>query len=164
MTCATTNALRTLRFVRVTVPVPVSFRVLLGSTRLVWSIVAKPRKTPTANAASMVKARTLPSTRMPSHPGTHFVQPTGMLVRNARTLANEAAMATKPAAKEYKSVSDRKSCPRRPRLAPRAARKAISLWRPIMRAKTRFARFAQASSSTNPAAACSKRKSDSVNM
>src|SRR5258708_4552250 len=45
---------------------------------------------PTPSAAKTAKANTLPSTRMPSQPGTHLVHPTGMLVRSARTLANDA--------------------------------------------------------------------------
>src|SRR6266566_1389006 len=113
MTCATTKALRTLRLAGVAVPEPVSLRVLFGSTRLVCSTVAKPRKNPTLSATSIVKARTLPSTRMPSQPGTHLVHPAGILVRSARTLAKDVATARIPAADEYKSVSERKSWPRR---------------------------------------------------
>jgi len=74
-------------------------------------------------------------------------------VRSARTLAKDCRhWLALPAADEYKSVSERKSCPQAARAPHRGpARRAISLCRPISSArKPRFARLAQARSRNAP--------------
>src|SRR5690348_3671766 len=99
---------------------------------------------------------------MPFQPGTHFVHEGEMEVRSKATVQNETATATAPPSKEKKSDSVTKRRASLRRSAPKATRKAISRWRLIMRAKSRFTRFAPARNKTNAAAACSKRKSGKV--
>src|ERR1700747_3257941 len=97
-------------------------------------------------------------------PGTHIVQLGAMLVRRRLTLQKDVRIAAVPAKKERSSVSvtNRRVSLHQP--APRAVRTAISFWRPKILANNKLARFAQARKRTNAAAACSSRKSGSVNM
>jgi len=82
-----------------------------------------------------------------SHPGTPSSSLLGMLVRKRAHAGNEAAMATKPAAKEYKSVPTGKVA-RGVALALGGAAKQFLFGGQSCARNKNFAKFAQASSST----------------
>ena len=113
-----------------------------------WSAGSKPNSTPVKSETSSVNASTWPSTLTSRMRGSSS-WPSELSASVAQKASKRPAA---PPSAASRTLSVRSWRRMRPRLAPSAARMAISRRRAAARTNKRFARFAQAMSSTNPTA------------
>jgi hypothetical protein len=120
-------------------------------TRAVWAAGARPKRKPVASDTPVANTTTDESSAIGPAPGA----PAPASEASNGTLQTANAIPTTPPASASTTHSTNNCDATRARLAPIAARIAISFWRPTARASRRFATFAHAISSTNPTAAAS---------
>ena len=131
---------------------PVSFRVMLRSAREACIAGTNPKRMPVPSASSRVKPITVQSsvTAAPSGPMRGMLP--GFTASNARTPSAPITSPKTPPSIESSTLSVSSWRTMRLRPAPMAERMAISRARPVARASSRLATFAQAISSTQPTA------------
>ena len=125
-----------------------SFKVSCRSVTETWSAGASPNTTPVTSESPRVKASTQPSTPMFSMRG----RPPGTAASTARVPSQAMASPAMPPARDSTTLSVSSWRTTRARAAPSARRMAISFWRRVKRARSRFATFVQAMRSTKPTA------------
>ena len=130
-------------------PRPPSFKVLFWSGDAVFRAGARPKSTPATMETASVKSRTRESTRTSFALGSACGRaPNHACVPHHEKNAPKAPPATDSSRLSVSNCRMTRRC-----VAPRTERIANSLARPIARASSRLATFAQAISSTNPTAA-----------
>ena len=131
-------------------PRPTSFRLPWRSSRLARSAGSSPKRMPDRTDRPSVKSSTLAvDARSRAVAGTLF-EPSTRIPASADERQAQSPSAPPATASSTLSVSSWRTI--RPRLAPSAARTAISFCRASARDSSRFATFAQAMSSTKPTA------------
>ena len=136
-------------------PRPASFRVLCKSICVARQAGARPKRIPEKTQSATVNSKASPSTPIEASRGTLFGPST--CTQCTHTNENKIPSAPPPSASNTLSVNNWRRI--RPRLAPSAARTAISFCRETARESCKFATLAQAISNTN-ATAPSRTKSE----
>ena len=152
-TWVTSMAFRRLKRPGFPAPPASSLRVGATSVRVDWRAGANPKKRPARTETTAVKARTCPSSSTTKSTGTGIGGWNDRARRSAHWATTHPARPPSPASSRVSTSSCRT---RRPRPAPRARRRAISLRRSSARARRKDARLVQAISRTIPTTASIK--------
>ena len=147
-TCATTRILERLSRAPLCVPRPLAFSAVESERSVARHAGAKPNRKLVSSVIVAVNITTRAS--MPTENGSGPVS-TPIVMRTSKSLRNGAiARPTAAASRPSRTLSISNCVMMRLRLAPIDNRTAISRWRLVARASSRFAVLAQAMSSSNP--------------